>query len=427
MTNKNPSVLFLPKWYPHRGNPFDGNFVENHAHAVKQIANLKVLFVHSDDQLKDELYEFDEIDNEGIIELRVYFKRSSLGFSPIDRLINFLRYRKAQQLGYERLYPNSSPDLCHVHVLARSSFLAIKLKREKGIHFVITEHWSGYLPQSGALKASRKTPYYRRVANEASAINTVTQNLANAMKSHGVRNAFTVIPNVVNTSIFNCELDSVVESPEPRVQSPEKSEIGNQRSEKFTIEKNDGLGNRPSASINVLFVGNLLQHPKRILDIIQVFARISKIRQDFVLHIYGEGRDEGRMLLMIRDLGIQDFVKFHGTADRKGVADAMKQADFLFLYSEFENQPCVVNEALCCGCPVVVPDIEGIEEFMEDELGILFPRLKREAFENALLEMMDHYHQYDAEMISKKAAEKFSESSIANQFSVFYQSVLNKK
>jgi glycosyltransferase involved in cell wall biosynthesis len=325
-----------------------------------------------------------------------------------------MRYRKAQELGYERLYPDGSPDLCHVHVLARSGFLALKLKRTQGIPFVITEHWSGYLPQSGALKASRKTPYYRRIANQAAAIHTVSQNLANAMKEHGILNKFSVIPNVVDTGIFCTQSVSEVDDSRTRTPNPgsySKPEAGSRKLEAQRIT-------------DILFVGNLLQHPKRILDIIQVFARISKVRQDFKLHIYGEGRDEGRMLLMIRDLGMQEFLEFHGTTDRKGVAEAMRQADFLFLYSEFENQPCVINEALCCGCPVVVPDIEGIVEFMEADFGKIYPRLNAKEFEASVLKMMDDLQQYDAKQISQKAAKKFGESSIAEQFSVFYQNVL---
>lgn len=424
MTNK-PSVLFLPKWYPHRGDSFDGNFVENHAHAIKQIANVKVLFAHSDDKVKDGLYEFTSQANQDITELRVYFKRSNSGIGVLDRITNFWRYRKAQQLGYKKLYPDSAPDLCHVHVLARSSFLALKLKREKGIPFVITEHWSGYLPQSEALKTSGKTSYYRRVANQATAIHTVTNNLANAMKQHGIRNDFTVIPNVVDTRIFFHELGSKVEDFRTRTQDPDYSRMP-EASPSASL-RNQGRKPDKKDLVNILFVGNILQNPKRILDIIQIFGRISKVRQDFKLHIYGEGRDEGRMLLMIRDLGIQNYIEFHGTTDRKGVAEAMQQADFLLLYSEFENQPCVINEALCCGCPVVVPNIEGIVEFMEEDFGKVFPRLKAKEFEATVLKMMDDYPRYHKAKISKRAGKKFSETSIAEQFTVFYQQILNSQ
>jgi len=412
-----PQVLFLPKWYPHRQAALDGNFVENHAHAIKRICELKVLFVHSADKINGSgLFEFEESNNQGIKELRIYFVKANTGFSLLDRLQNLIRYRKAQELGYQRLYQNTQPDLCHVHVLARSSLLALKLKKDKQIPYVISEHWSGYLPQNGALKASRKTAFYRKVGNQAAAIHTVTQNLAKAMQAHGMVNDFTVIPNVVDTELFEYEA-----KPNPR--KPEVESADGQRADG---RPRDSKKPETLAKINILFVGNILQQPKRILDIIQIFARIATVRQDFKLHIYGEGRDEGRMLLMIRDLDLQDQIVFHGTADRYGIAKAMMQADFLFLYSEFESQPCVINEALCCGCPVVVPNIEGIVEFMQDDFGISFPRLKGRAFEQAILEMMDGFSKYDPERISRIAAEKFGESSIAQQFSVFYESVLKK-
>ncbi len=387
MSTPTLNILFLPKWYPFAGDPFDGNFVENHAHAIKRICRLTVLFVHSEEREGSELYRFEEKDNEGIRELRVYFKKATSPFSLVNKLINIQRYKVAQKLGYKKLYPSSSPDLIHIHVLARSSFLALDLLRDN-IPFVITEHWSGYLPESGALKKSGKAAWYKRIGMKANAIHTVTQHLATAMRSHGIENKYTVIPNVVKEDLF----------------IPQK--------------------NSTSEKIKMLYVGNILQHPKRILDSIEAIAEIASLRKDFTLDIYGEGADLKSMQELIKTKGLEKIVGYKGTADRAGIAKAMGQADLLFLNSEFENQPCVINEALCCGTPVVVPDIEGIKEFMQDEFGLLFKRLDQDDFKAKLNDMLNNLGQYDSDLIRKLAVERFGEEAIAQEFITFYKEAL---
>lgn len=392
MSKSQPDILFLPKWYPHEQDPFDGNFIENHAHAIKRICDLKVAFVHSERKKPgQEDYRFEKNDNRGIIELKVYFKKAQFGSALINRIINFLRYQKAQKLAFEKLYPNQEkPDLIHVHVLARSAIFAYRLFRKFGIPYVITEHWSGYLPESGALKKSGKAFLYRFLGKRAKAIHTVSNHLALAMQSHGIENHFEVIPNVVDDSLFKIQ-----------------NEQGKEK-------------------IQLLYIGNLLQHPKRILDIIKAMAELRELRNDFELHIYGEGKDEAKMLEKMNALELNDIIHFHGTTDRAGVANAMGKAHLLFLFSEFENQPCVISESLCCGTPIVVPDIEGIVEFMQEEYGILYPRLDRSALVASLDKLMSNINNYHREEISQKAKATFGEAAIAKKFAEFYTYSLDK-
>lgn len=351
---------------------------------------MSVAFVHSEESKNKEIYRIEESDNDGIRELRVYFQKASSPFGVLNKLINLKRYLKGQEMAYKKLFPTKPPNLVHVHVLARSSMLALKLLK-KEIPFVITEHWSGYLPESSALKKSGKAPWYKRIGLKAKGIHTVTQNLAKAMQAHGIKNEYTVIPNVVKEDLFL------------------------PKTEKGQSEK-----------LQILYVGNILQHPKRILDILDVFQSISKIRNDFQLTIYGEGIDEPHLRQKIKDYELEKVVLFKGTANRAGIANAMGKADFLFLFSEFENQPCVINEALCCGTPVVVPNIEGIVEFMFDDYGLVFNRLNQAAFQESLLKMMDTCRMYDTQKIRKLAVAQFGEEAIAQQFLSFYKKALNQ-
>lgn len=383
--DKKPSILFLPKWYPHKAEPFDGNFIENHAHAIKRKANVCVLFVHSSSSLS-QTYNLEEADNKGILEIRIYFKRST---SVFRKVIHAFRYQKAQKIAYLHLKKNGFKfDLCHVHVLSRSSILALHLLKHENIPFGITEHWSGYLKERNDYHGILKKILTQKAVRKSSFVSTVSTYLMESMKAHQLFGNYYTIPNVVDEKLFQ-------------------------------------IGKRDPNSVEILFVGNLIQRPKRILDIISVFAELYAEGLSFRLKIYGEGKEENACRQLIQEKQLEKTIQLKGTAKREEIAKQMGRSAFLFLFSDFENQPCVISEAQASGIPVVVPDLKGIKEFMKDDLGLLFPQKNREAFKKACRQMIQNYHTYNRENIRAYALEKFSEEIIAKQFYHAYQQTLS--
>ncbi|MCB0803327.1 MAG: glycosyltransferase [Flavobacteriales bacterium] len=380
-------VLFLPKWYPNEYDPFDGNFIENHAHAIKRKVNVSVLFVHSEANCPT-TYRFEKRENKGIQELLVFFKKPNTGINPLNKLIAFFRYKKAQKLGYQRLFKeNSKPDLVHIHVLSRPAFLALWLKQKFAIPFVITEHWTGYLESNGKYRGFLKKKFTEYVVKNANRVHTVSTQLKEAMISHHLINQYEIIPNVVDTEIFK-PIDRHNEVPE------------------------------------IIFVGNLLQTPKRILDIIQAMKSLKDAGENFHLSIYGEGKDESKAKQLVNKLNLAPEISFKGTANREEIGKAMASADFLILFSSFENQPCVIAEAHAAGIPIIVPDLPGISELMKPELGIIVKTNDQVDFEKALLLMVQSYKSYNTASIRKYGLQLFGEEEIANRFLQFYQTAL---
>jgi glycosyltransferase involved in cell wall biosynthesis len=380
-------VLFLPKWYPNKYDPFDGNFIENHAHAIKLRTKVSVLFAHSEINCPNK-YRIEKIDNRGLTEVRVFYQKPNTGINLLDKVVSFVRYRKAQKLGYQKLFKeNEKPDLVHIHVLSRPAFLALALKRKHSIPFVITEHWSGYLKSNGKYKGFLKKRFTEYIAKKASRINTVSTQLKDSMISHELYNEYEVIPNVVDTELFK--------------PLPKKNSI-----------------------TEIIFVGNLLQRPKKVFDIIKGMKSLKDAGKNFHLSIYGEGVDELAAKKLCSDLSLNSFVSFKGTRDRKGIGEAMGLSDFLILFSEFENQPCVISEGHASGIPMIVPDLLGIAERMKPELGILVQTGNQAKFEKALLQMVDNHQFYDSDYIRYYGVSQFGEKEIANQFYNFYKKAL---
>lgn len=377
--SKRLQILFLPKWYPNELEAFDGNFIKNYAEAIQLNCDVKVVFVHSKANINEKFQITTNVSN-NLEEAIVYFKKSTIPL--FGKLINTIRYIKAQNKGFQRL-SSQTVDVSHIHILTRSSFLALSLKRRLNAPIVISEHWTGYHKENGLYKGWLKKKLTEYVVNNTNIIHVVSKQLQYSMEAVGLKGKYHSIGNVVNTELFK--------------PTPHTNKV-----------------------LRIIYVGNLIQRHKRILDIIQTIGELSIQRENFELVIYGEGEQEEDCRQLIEGNGWNNRIFLKGTLDRQGIAKAMAESDFLILFSETENQPCVINEAQACGLPVVVPDIPGIEERMNEKLGIVFPTGNKEEFSQALNNMLNYHHQYDAQYIRSFAEREYSEPTIAKKFESLY-------
>ena len=58
-TEKRRTVLFLPKWYPDRKQDQNGNFIQQHAQAAAQFANVIVLYANVSDFQGSKVVQFE--------------------------------------------------------------------------------------------------------------------------------------------------------------------------------------------------------------------------------------------------------------------------------------------------------------------------------------------------------------------------------
>ena len=78
MHNKKLRILFLAGWFPNRFQPYYGIFIKRHAIAVSKFCNVVVLYVRSDPNLKNKMYDIEEIQENGIFIVNLYFNSSDL-------------------------------------------------------------------------------------------------------------------------------------------------------------------------------------------------------------------------------------------------------------------------------------------------------------------------------------------------------------
>eukprot|EP01035_Chromulina_nebulosa_P015960 gene15960-21153_t len=111
---------------------------------------------------------------------------------------------------------------------------------------------------------------------------------------------------------------------------------------------------------------------------------------------------------------------FTGNIPYAEVASHIRQAYGLFLFSRYENLPCVIMEAHCCGVPVVASAVAGIPEVIDETNGELVPSEDEEALLQALLRLIKKEKTYDSEQIATTARAKYNYEKIGQDFMAAY-------
>jgi glycosyltransferase involved in cell wall biosynthesis len=106
----------------------------------------------------------------------------------------------------------------------------------------------------------------------------------------------------------------------------------------------------------ILFCAKL-QPWKRPRDLLQAFAKVNLPKT--VLVFAGDGPLRGSLEAEAEALGVARRVRFLGFVNQSQLPGVYTAADLMVLPSEYEPFAVVVNEAMCCGCPVAVSDSVG--------------------------------------------------------------------
>ena len=385
-------VLYLPRWYPNRYDPMPGLFIERHARSVSGLVNVAVLYVHQDDKLTEASVEIEQFRDDELFQIKIYYRPFRLSIPVIKPLINLCRFLTYQYRGLKLIKKEfGKPDLIHVNVLTRLGIIALLYKWITGTPYVITEHWTRYLPHMDNFNGWLRKAATRLVARNASAIMPVTDNLRKAMERHGLNNLnYRIIPNVVDMNMFDTR---------------ESGEI--QEKKKF------------------IHVSCFEDRQKNISGILRVLKRLSEKRSDWGCQMVGEGIHLEKLVRYARDLNIEGkFVFFHGLKENDELAKMMAEADFQVMFSRFENLPVVILESYACGVPVLSTDVGGISEHLNNDLGLLIPSEDEDELLEKIIFLLDHHRDFEKGKIREYANSHFSREVIGKQLFEVYSGVI---
>lgn len=368
-------VLFISSWFPNKLEPTNGNFVQRHAEAVATLHDVEILHTIGDFAQK-ETFIFDDKVVNGIRTLIVYYKNSK---NPVQ---NFLRRMKAYKLGFAKM---QKPDLVHANVLHNNMLFAVYLKRKYKIPFVVTEHWTALRKINHATTSLIIKKIATFIGNRASVILPVSNDLKISLEELGVKSPMKVVPNVVDTSLFE----------------PDHS-----AQDIFTF----------------VHISNLI--PRKNADkILKVAIKLLKEGYQLKLKIGGDG-DTKPLREIVKKEGFENHIEIFDTLTLTEVSQKLKTSDCFILFSNDENQPCVIAESFASGIKVISTNVGGISEFFPENFGILVDRPDEILLEKAMKQLIENQSPRDIEKISSYAKQTFSKESIATQFTEIYKNVM---
>lgn len=170
-------------------------------------------------------------------------------------------------------------------------------------------------------------------------------------------------------------------------------------------------------SKTIVSIGRLTEQ-KNFPMLLEAFAKFSKSHPDYLLRIFGEGEQRGRLIELASGLGIADKTEFVGYIS--SVSEQINGASMFVLSSNYEGISNAMTEAMALGLPVICTDcpVGGAELVIENGVnGILVPVGDVSALVAAMNLVADNHEL--AQRISKRAKEvtnRFSSESIGRMW-----------
>jgi len=387
------NAVWLASWYPNRTSVSNGDFIERHAKAVAPfLTSLTVIAVVKDASLPLNATEIFEEKNGNLTTYIVYYGRSRWG-GILEKFLSVKKYIALHLEIFDRIIKEKGkPDIVHVHVAMKAGIVAKKIKQLYNIPYIVTEHSSMYFKEAvpniysaGSFINSQA----KAVLKNASLMLTVSKELAKAINMNFLRLNCRVVPNVVDTSLFYP--DNVLQE-------------------------------GPVRLIHVSGMG----HPKNMDAIIHALAVFKSRGGNFMMQVYGTAPEA--IILKVKAAALEESIFFHGEVLQPELAAAIRKADALILYSNYETFGCVIIEANACGKPVIVSDIPVFHELVTEQKNGLFAKADDP---NALADVLKSFAEkktlFNQTMIAAETVAKYSYPVVGRQIKAIYDEVLNNR
>jgi len=142
----------------------------------------------------------------------------------------------------------------------------------------------------------------------------------------------------------------------------------------------------PEGPVNILYPGRLVEQKDPLL-MVDVAAALRDAGGDFHLHAVGEGELRRPVEESIKTHHLSDYVTLHGPTDN--MAPWFAASEVTLMTSLFEGVPYVAYEAMAMEHAIVAPALPGNRELLDGNARLISPRDDREAYVEALQELID--------------------------------------
>jgi len=378
-----PYILWLASWYPSKTMPYNGDFIQRHAYATAIYLNILVVHtIHDPNATDDIIYEVREQPN--LKEIIIYFRDNGDTSTIWGKLRYNFRFYQATKSFISRLFLHRSlPRILHVHVPMKMGRVAIWIKEKWKIPFLLSEHSASYMPTAPDYFFKRSRFYQKnvqRIFAEAIAVTNVSETISLILQKIFTIRKISIIRNAVDEKLF------------------------------FYSPKLEG---------NFRFVHvSTMNYQKNFDGLMNAFEKLYAVNHEVELLLVGPMPSTASVRLdrSPAKLAVMCTGEVHYTE----VARFMQEANSLVLFSRYENFPCVIIEALCCGLPVITTNAGGASEALKDLNGIVIPIEDEIALLAAMKKMILEYAGYHRQSIAEDARLKYSYLTIGKNFEQLY-------
>ncbi len=381
-------VLWLPSWYPNQLTPFDGDFIQRHARAAALFIPVHVIHVIRDASgAVTRTLHIEERKEGNLTETIVYYFVPHSPVPGYEKWISFLRYRELyRQVCRQVFEKRGKPMLSHVHIAYKAGLMAAELYAKHQIPYLVTEQWTGYLPEAQDNYAQRsffEKRYFNRIIRNAKAILPVSAYLANAMKQYWPGQEYHIVPNVVDHAVFQ---------PQQEAKEP---------------------------GLRLIHISNLnyQKDPQSLLKAMQLL-KLQGLR--FRLDILGPEVPE--VVALAQRYELDDHVFFHGEVPHSILVRFIQRSNLLILYSRYETFGCVLIEAMACGIPVLVAETALMHEIVTEGVTGTFvaPLADAESLARAIIGFQEKQGAFDPVQIQAQTL-RYSFPAVGRQLLEYYQ------
>ena len=382
------NILWLASWYPNPKEPVNGDFIQRQAKAVAEIFPITVIHVMQRGSVfQEEVNLVHQTKN--LKEIILAFAFKPIGIGLIDKLrYNFKYYSFYKKQIKKYINEFGKPDIIHAHIPIKAGLVAKYFSTKLKVPYIVSEHSSHYTKISHDSFFKRSKYFQRNTAkvfNGAGLVINVSDAVTKKMNELFKIKKYQTIRNTVDVNLF------------------------------YYKELNNKI-------FRWIHVSSMNEYQKNINGIINAFTELNKHQTNWELIMVGPFTTE--QMQICTELNLANKIIFIGEIEYSEVAKQMQQANAFVLFSRHENFPCVMEEALCCGLPVVTSNVGGVAEAVNDTNGLLVATENIKELANALNSVMINYVNYNRELIAKQANTLYNKEKIAKEIVDVYKSII---
>ncbi len=371
-------VLHITNWYRSIENPHKVPFIKEHFDALNLYAEGKIIHI----EVQQSIDHFFKFTHEKISPTEESFilKTTLKKWFFIEWLSFFL-------LKYVLIKRNyKSYDVINVHTgypLLTRLFNYSTFKKPA----LIIEHWTAFHYNFNLPKTTNKLDRIKKIYQQNIPLITVSDRLKKDIEEFcGYPQNSYILPNVVDSKYF------------------------------FYTEK-DNPNNTP-----IFFMLNYWRTIKSPFEIFDGFKAFLEHSPKAVLRVGGYGPLWTKMEEFVKKNQLEKNIILLGPLDKPTIGKEMRNATAFVHAADYETFSVVCAEAISCGCPVFVNQLDAVGEFIHSENGYLKPNSEKWI---ALFSKIDQFD-FNRKSISEEAKSKFSQKVVGELYYKYNQEVISK-